>query len=386
MRFASYLDKNAMLRINQLITNIHRHRVIYFSSLAVLIVIFSIFGLSNDAIFEIPPSQTETPSLFSDSSFKMDDIQSSPISNIQNLIILPCHSVFAPELNPNFVEGDKKNMFKAAENKENWILEDFQLESNDQISFLKHLELSLFELYSNIENSALVISGGFTKSQVEKSESSSYLELLKSTKVFEQSPNFKLDKNILLEEYARDSYENVLYSIITFYKKFNKFPKRITIVSLIFKRERFLTSHLTTLGYYTLPSLKNDEILLDNLPNNKNVKFVGVGPFLPSQTQDLSDSEYKISNQNFWDSLIKNEKLNALDLFRANPFGSKFSKLNEKKMKRDPWNKHSQVSKFYHSSSEVLNTLIEIDDYDIVQAWNLYQEKVIPYLPLYLNN
>jgi hypothetical protein len=376
--------------INKLV----RYRIPICIFIAIFIVLFALFGLSDDRLFtgefeEIKnklniESNSNLNSIknnqFDDSNFITD------FPTIENLIILPCHSVFAPELNSKFEEINYNNndnsRFSIVENKNNWLMEPFQAESDDNISFLKHLELSLLELNENIKDSALVISGGFTKSEIQKSESSSYLELAKSVG-FLKNPYFRINTNILLEEYARDSYENVLYSICTFVKRFNKFPKKITIIGFGFKRERFLSSHLTTLGYYILPNLINANNNY-NLPNTNHVKYIGAGPFIDDLKENfLRDDEFEQYKIQFWDSLNENEKNNALNLFQINPFGSKDSLLHEKKVKRDPWNKHKEVSFVYNMKNEILDSLIEIDQLNFSDAWKLYKFKVLPNFPLY---
>lgn len=367
--------------------NLARYRIPLFCLLAICIVTFAIFGLSNEEMYtEISEDKAKTyipnkMGILQEESFTGPDT-SEMKQSIENLIILPCHAIFAPELNQHVVDHQGADKYAIAKDPNNWLMEPFQLESDDHLSFFKHIELSLRELHENIPNSALVISGGFTKSSIEKSESSSYLELAQTVGLL-KNPYFKINTNIFIGEYARDSYENVLYSLCTFYKKFKKFPRKITIVGFDFKRERFLSSHLTTLGYYMLPTINNDEISLKSLPNTKHVKYVGAGPFIPSKKADLTEEEYEAFKDEFWSLLYKNEQINALDPFKSNPFGSKDSILHDKKLKRDPWDKHDEVYNYYQTDSDILNSLLEIDKYDIRNAWNIYQKKVLPEFPLY---
>lgn len=370
-----------------------RYRILICCILAIFIILFSVFGLSNESIYEenIANMTVEDKDFKNYKNKKLqndENYETNDYPMIENLIILPCHSVFAPELNSN-INGDfdsddiaKSDRFSIALNPKNWILESFQIESDDQISFLKHLELSLLELHENIGNSALVISGGFTKKQIKKSESSSYLELAEKVG-FLKSPYFKKGANILLDEYARDSYENILYSICTFYNRFNKFPQKITIIGFGFKRERFLSSHLVTLGYYSVPSINDNNIKIDNLPDTKHVKYINSGPFLDNIKETMTDSQFEQYQTKFFDSLYENEKKNALDLFIENPFGSKNSLLHDKKLKRDPWNTHNEISYIYKMDNDILNYLIAIDQLEIENAWKLYQSKILPNFPLY---
>lgn len=386
-----------------------RYRIQICCILAVVIVSFAVFILPKDnnnstdisnnlSISEIQDSKIDEKNinkqnLNKDLNKKLkshpkmvssDLLTSKYVPDLSNLIILPCHSIFAPELNENKPNYDP---IEAIEDSNNWLLESFQLETNDHLSFFKHIELAFNELHHNIHNSVLIISGGFTKDKIEKSESLSYYEVAKQSGLT-KNPYFSFGTNILLEEFARDSYENILYSLARFYKKYNKFPRTITIIGFGFKKERFLSSHLTTLGYYYLPILSNNnnELNLNDLPNTKHVKYISAGPILPPKSKDLSDDEYQNFKSLFWKKLYQNEKSNALDLFKENPFGSKGSILNNKKLKRDHWNKHIEALNYYKSDNHTLNTLLEIDDYEIIDAWKLFKTDVLPNYPIYEKN
>lgn len=375
-------------RMSRLLNNIRfliiRNRIQFFIFLAISIVLFAFYGLSNDNIFDesgsiiINEGKPKTQKMN-----KVNDFSDIDYPQVENLIILPCHGIFAPELNSKIGSDnvDDGNRFSIGLDMDNWLLEPFQKQSEDHISFFKHLELSLLELHNNIGNSALVISGGYTKDKIEKSESSSYLQLAENVG-FLKNPYFRKNTNILIDEFARDSYENILYSLITFYKRFHKLPNKITIIGFGFKRERFLSSHLVTLGYYSMPNKEDDNITLKKLSDTNHVKYIESGPFLP-EDNSMSIDEYAIYEKTFWDDLYKSENNNALKLFKQNPFGSKGSKLYEKKLKRDPWNKQSLLNSIYTTDNEILNNLIKIDQLEINDAWNLYNREILPHFPLY---
>lgn len=385
--FTQYPDSHHHKWHGVLGVRLARYRIPLFCLLALCIVTFAIFGLSNEEMYsEVAKGEAKTykpnhMGILQQEAVEVTDTSSKSEPLIQNLIILPCHAIFAPELNNKITNHDYDDKFAIGKDASNWIMEPFQLESDDHLSFFKHLELSLAEL-ENIANSVLVISGGYTKSLIEKSESSSYLDLAEAVGLT-KNPYFKIGTNILLEEYARDSYENVLYGICTFYKKFKRFPAKITIIGFGFKRERFLSSHLTTLGYYILPTIDNAELSMNNLPNTRHVKYVSAGPFLPAKKAGITEAEYEEYEDEFWNSLYQNERAKALDLFKSNPFGSNKSILHDKKMERDPWNKREEVYSFYQTGNDILDSLVAIDKFDIKNAWNIYQKKVLPNFPLF---
>lgn len=66
---------------------------------------------------------------------------------------------------------------------------------------------------------------------------------------------------ILLEERALDSYQNILFSIIHFWRSTSAWPRHLTIVSHQFKRRRLAEAHCTALSFPLA-----------------NVKFVGINP------------------------------------------------------------------------------------------------------------
>lgn len=58
------------------------------------------------------------------------------------------------------------------------------------------------------------------------------------------------DERIGLELYARDSFENIQFSLYQFYKIFGRYPVHVTVVGWEFKRERF-GLHARTIGIPT---------------------------------------------------------------------------------------------------------------------------------------
>jgi len=53
---------------------------------------------------------------------------------------------------------------------------------------------------------------------------------------------------ILLDEQALDSFSNVIYSMLSFWRRTSQWPTKISLVTHEFKRKRFLTHHVPTLG------------------------------------------------------------------------------------------------------------------------------------------
>lgn len=58
------------------------------------------------------------------------------------------------------------------------------------------------------------------------------------------------------ENFALDSFQNLLFSIARFYEYTNRYPSRITVVSYAYKKKRFVDLHAKALRWPTQASLK----------------------------------------------------------------------------------------------------------------------------------
>lgn len=50
-------------------------------------------------------------------------------------------------------------------------------------------------------------------------------------------------ERVVSEEFARDSYENVLFSLCRFYEMTGRYPEKVTIIGFGFKERRFTDLH-----------------------------------------------------------------------------------------------------------------------------------------------
>ncbi|GME96580.1 unnamed protein product [Ambrosiozyma monospora] len=285
--------------------------------------------------------------------------------NPKTLIILPCHAIYTPqkevtELSPEYLPTPETP--GPGTSQADWQLVSFQLESQDQISFLHHIYESLKVLQTDLQNSTLIISGGFTKKQIERSESESYLKCAQDRGLISSELKNSKDK-ILLEECARDSFENVLFSLALYKSKFGYYPDRITIVGFEFKRYRFMNQHLKVLQF-----------------PETNIEYIGIGPIYPSQEHfGISDlKEYELKKKAFFDDLVNCEDKFAVQLFDLNPFGSLGSKLHAKKEVRDPFGKEGDIEKKYvldGSNDQALNEMVKLDKLVYDDAMKVYNEK-----------
>ncbi|KAK2467850.1 hypothetical protein APHAL10511_000145 [Amanita phalloides] len=100
------------------------------------------------------------------------------------------------------------------------------------------------ELVTRNKDALLIFTGGQTKSASTTTEAESYLRLALSSNVFgaSKSPG-KKHHRATTENYALDSYQNLLFSIARFREYTGNFPESITVVGYEFKRKRYVELH-----------------------------------------------------------------------------------------------------------------------------------------------
>lgn len=87
---------------------------------------------------------------------------------------------------------------------------------------------------------------GQTKSQSSTTEAESYLRLAQAARLL---PDQLLFERSTTENYALDSFQNLLFSIARFHEFTGNFPSAITIVGYEFKRPRFTDLHREALRW-----------------------------------------------------------------------------------------------------------------------------------------
>lgn len=223
------------------------------------------------------------------------------MTRVTTMIILPCHSIW-------------KGGYSNGNDQSEWELADFQVEGLDHLCFIDHTNRSL--ALAQDELSCLIISGGQTKRAAGPiSEAQSYLNLAKKL-----AQDKEVLSKILLEEYARDSFENVLFLICRFYETFGYYPESITIVGFEFKRDRFLKLHLeSALGF----------------PVEK-IKYIGNSP----TPIHLSEKDTAI----YCKDLYQSEYRFGYSLFEQDWYGTQ-AKLSQKRADRNPFYREHSYDK-----------------------------------------
>lgn len=215
--------------------------------------------------------------------------------DVDHLIIVPCHGVY--------------KLGELPHRQQSWHMADFQLEGNDHLCFLEHLDIALKELEKNF-HAYLIISGGETKKEAGPiSEAFSYYAIIE--KQVREEIGFD---RVTTENYARDSFENVIFLICRFYEVFKRYPEYITIIGFEFKRERFLNLHLSQ----ALRFPRDRVYYIGNSPNPNHLTKEEKDKYF----EDLRSSEYR----------------NAVQEFRKDWYGVQ-DVLMSKKEKRNPYSR-----------------------------------------------
>jgi hypothetical protein len=150
---------------------------------------------------------------------------------LENLIAVAGHAVYVAD-DYNHIEDDGC-----------WWLQPFQ--KGEPRFYIEHIETGVQTAVKD-EKALLVFSGGQTRRQAgPKSEAESYFAIAKH-KVWWGTP--EVENRATLEEFARDSFENLLFAICRFYEATGKYPQHVTVVGWKFKEPRF-KQHREAIGF-----------------------------------------------------------------------------------------------------------------------------------------
>lgn len=218
-------------------------------------------------------------------------------NNITNLVIVAGHAIF--------LGSDLLHPLSDA----NWALLPFQ--ESEASTYLSHVQVGV-ECASADPSSLLIFSGGQTRLQAgPRSEGQGYWNL---ADIYDWWGKPLIALRATTEEFARDSYENLLFSICRFHEWTGRYPTRISVVSWPFKAARF-DAHRSALRF----------------PEGR-FKFLGYGE--PSDVTAADSGEAR-----------------TLASFAEDPFGTG---MNNQRMQRNPFNRFNP----YAMSCPELRTLL----------------------------
>jgi hypothetical protein len=210
-----------------------------------------------------------------------------PYPSALDLVVVCGHAVYR--------SGD----YSRAGEESSWYLEDYQKVQGRAETFLEHAKVGVMEAANN-PKALLVFSGGKTrKSAGSLGEGTSYWEVARANSWFGKADT--VAPRAFTEDFARDSLENVMFSITRFHELTGKVPRKLTVVGYEFKRERFVDLHRAALRF----------------PRDR---FVYVGTGAAGTEERSSASEVDVRAQ-----------------FRADPYGCS-GELRRKRRARDPFN------------------------------------------------
>lgn len=143
-------------------------------------------------------------------------------ADLENLILVAGHAVYVAD------------NFDNPENDNSWFLQDFQ--RGEPPFYIEHICKGV-EIADQDPKSLLVFSGGQTRYEAgPRSEAQSYWEIADH---FSWWGKTNVELRATTEEFARDSYENLLFGICRFREAVGQYPRRIEVVSWAFKEQRF---------------------------------------------------------------------------------------------------------------------------------------------------
>jgi hypothetical protein len=143
-------------------------------------------------------------------------------TGLKNLILVAGHAIYVAEDFDNpALDG-------------NWVLQEFQ--KGEPPFYIEHIFRGV-ELAAADRKSLLIFSGGQTRSEAgPRSEAQSYWMVAKHFLWWHRA---SVELRATTEEFARDSFENLLFGICRFYECVESYPDTITVVSWRFKDKRF---------------------------------------------------------------------------------------------------------------------------------------------------
>ncbi|KAK3043818.1 hypothetical protein RJ639_000517 [Escallonia herrerae] len=158
-----------------------------------------------------------------------------PLAKLHNLVMVAGHSVY---MSSSCEKADKE---------ESWYLEAYQKHPGQAATFVAHIQQGV-EITANDVEALLLFSGGETRKDAgPRSEAQSYWMVAESKGWFGKQEDVR--SRALTEEHARDSYENLLFSVCRFRELTGKYPSNITVVGYDFKEERFVHLHRSAIRF-----------------------------------------------------------------------------------------------------------------------------------------
>ncbi|XP_040995911.1 LOW QUALITY PROTEIN: uncharacterized protein C57A10.07-like [Juglans microcarpa x Juglans regia] len=263
-------------------------RLHYYGKLHPLLVF--IISLSLGVTILIILSLYESHYRMVGSNQKMDVVLGDyPLRDLRSLVMVAGHSVYT------------SSSCGKADKEDSWFLESYQKNPGQAATFVRHIQEGV-EIAAKDDAALLLFSGGETRKDAgPRSEAQSYWSVAESRGWFGKKENMRW--RALTEEHARESFENLLFSVCRFRELTGTYPYNITVVSYDFKEERFAHLHRSAIGF----------------PESRFF-YLGTPASLTSKEAALKG-----------EALVRTQ-------FHGDPYGCQGS-LFRKKLKRDPFHR-----------------------------------------------
>lgn len=238
-------------------------------------------------------ARSQTKSLRGASKFDAVDIYKTDVHDdsgkVEHLIVVAGHAVL------------RLSKMNVADNSDAaWYLLSYQQNQGFPAIISSHIKKGI-ELAALNKRSMLVFSGGQTRRDVgPTSEAASYYYVANDKQWLKS-----INERVYLEEYARDSFENLLFSVCRFREVQGYYPSRISVVGFDFKAKRYADLHRKAIGY----------------PEG-NFSYLGV------QSPPLFDQERAVKGE-----------ADAWKSFQQDMYGCSDATLSDKRNKRNPFHR-----------------------------------------------
>ncbi|KAK4203278.1 Mur ligase [Triangularia verruculosa] len=197
-----------------------------------------------DALLKASEMAGERPVVIAGSLYLVSSPTISPVNishltpttmtHPNHLIIVCGHGIYL---------GGPKN----GQDEENeWLIEPYK--KGETPTFIEHIKAGC-DIFNSDPESVLVFSGGPTRPETPLTEARSYFNLAIDNNFL--IPPSLLDSRVLVEDRALDSYFNILFSLVLYWRHHpqHHWPKQMTIVSHGFKRDRIVNGHCAAIGF-----------------------------------------------------------------------------------------------------------------------------------------
>lgn len=245
------------------------------------------------------------------------------LRNLSHLVLVAGHAVILADSLEHVVQKES-----------DWYLEPYQRHQDLPQALVSHIKSGV-ELTAADPEALLIFSGGQTRAAAgPRDEGWSYYRLAEhfswwghggtSSQVSARSGALRgtarldglgTDRSLdgipvaqrtVTEDFALDSFQNLLFSFCRFKEVVGHYPQRVTVISFGFKKRRFAELHRSALRF----------------PASR-FSFVGIQP-PPGSRFDLARAE-------------QGELQNSLQLFESDPYGCHSQVLVEKRRARNPF-------------------------------------------------